>query len=279
MKITAMLIFYIVNIITLNANEKLPVFFIEQLKSIQETKNALKAFDMNDTLQREYELFNQKYDKTVYIGLGAEESKKPEDVKEYLFALRELQMLNDHVVNTTKSLILFRLKQAECKRVSELKYLNSEILFSSPNVQNKVIELYQAQCKNVRIDWIETMIQNKKRYGSYTSVKPIVSIEQTKYYKNEIPILLFINSNAVFNQEYYKKIILLFERYRLKYVVYDVFTSKSSLELLKQYSPPNTMYYPTVVIGKRAIYGYNPGEIFEVLRKEWFANRPLDILK
>lgn len=277
MKPTVMLIFYIVNIITLSANEKLPVFFIEQLKSIQETKNVLKAFDMNDTLQREYEIFNQKYEKTISLGLQVEESKAAEDVNLYLLTLRELQVLNDQIINMTKSLIYSRLKQGECKQVNGYRYLNNEILFPSLNMQNQVIELYQSQCKNVKIDWIETMIQNKKRYSNYD--KPPGSVKQSIYYKNEMPIFLFINSEPTWDQEKYKKIILLFERYRLKYVVYDVFTSKSNLAQLKQYSPPNTMYYPTTVIGKRAVYGYNTSEIFEALRQEWFGDRPLDILK
>lgn len=279
MKLLSIIILFIVHITTLRANEKLPNIFIQQLLPIQETKNALKLFDMNTTLKNDYEVFIQKYDEVISIGIHAEQSGDSEAIKNYLSALRELQKVHDQIIVTTKSLIYFRLENGECKKIDNLNFPNIYILFSSQNIQNQVITLYRSRCSNVRINWIEAMIQNIKHNKCNTSDHQPVSVEKAKYYKNDIPILLFINSNPVFTQDYDKKIIALFEKYKFKYVVYDVFTSKYAFELLKQYSPPNAMYYPTIVIGKRSIHGYGPNEIFDALRQEWFPDRPMDILK
>lgn len=279
MKIIFAIIFHISYIITLEANEKLPNIFIQQLLPIQETKKALKTFEMNTTLQNDYNDFTQKYNEVILIGVQAEQSSDPIAIKNYLTALRELQKTHDQIIVTIKSLIYSSLENGECKKICNLKYLNTNILFSSQNMQNQVITLYRSRCINTKIDWIEAMIQNIKQAKYNTSDHQSASIEKAKYYKNTIPILLFINSNPVYTQEYDKKIIALFEKYRFKYIIYDVFTSKYAFELLKQYSPPNTMYYPTIVIGKRSIHGYGPNEIFDALRQEWFADNPMDILK
>lgn len=279
MNVISIIIVCIISIITLNANEKLPYLFIEQLMPIQKSKTALNLFDMNTTLQNEYNLFNQKYDETISIGLQAERSKDVEEIKYYLSALRQLQTMHDRIIDSTKSIIYSRLENGECKRVSDLNNLDTNVVFSSQNMQNQVINLYQSQCQKVKIDWVEDMIQNKKKSKFNTSNNQSITSLKTKNYKNDIPILLFITSNPVANQDYNKKIIALLVKYRFQYIVYDVFTSKYALELLKQYSPPNVMYYPTIAIGQRTIHGYNPAAIFDALKEEWFADRPLEILK
>jgi hypothetical protein len=266
-------------IITLNGDEKLPKIFIEQVIQMQKSRNSFKLFDMNSTLQDEYNIFNQKYNETISIGLQAEHSKKPEEIQHYLSAIRELQTTHDRMMEMTKSLIYYRLEHGECKRVKYMNDLDIDVVFSTQNMQNQVISLYRSRCQKIKLDWIEELIKNKKNSKFGTIDNRSLTLPKIKSYKNDIPILLFINSNPVNTQEYDQKIIALFEKYKFKYIIYDVFTSKYALELLKQYSPPNVTYYPTIVIGKRTIHGYGPQAIFDALKEEWFRDRPLDILK
>lgn len=279
MKAASIIIVCIACIITLNGDEKLPNIFIEQVIQMKKSKNSLKLFDMNTTLQNEYDLFNQKYNEMLSIGLQAEHSQDPEEIKHYLSELRELQTVHDRMINTTKLLIYSRLRNGECKKVSNLNNLNINAIFSTQNMQNQLVTLYRSRCQKVKITWIEEIIQNTKNIKLSTPNNQSMTLPKTNDYKNTIPILLFINSNPINTEKYDKKIIDLFKKYKFKYIVYDVYTSKYALELLKQYSPPNTMYYPTIVIGKRTVYGYGPQAIFDALKEEWFANSPLDILK
>ncbi len=247
----------------LHASTAYPKLFAQQSTPLYTSSKIFVQLKKFDSLRAAVNSYVNKADKTIQMGVQAENSDDKNVKKTYLDALRSLQKDHDNIVNLSTRELINAISKNKYQRFLSLVNSSMEFYKNKPSINKKIMTYYENNKGKERSAVLEKIIQDDKNYE-----KVYLTIKHPAYNSNS-------NVQRTTSKGNHKKIVLL-SRPGCPYCVKTKAVLKSRGVAYKEYNIQESYGaslfkkhkgtgVPILIVGNKVLRGFSKQAILDAL--------------